>query len=353
MSAVDAIDTDVRLVEAALEDYFARQIERAGAYSERYRTLWTRIAATTRGGKRLRPRMVLGPYRALGGTDIDTAVEFAVALELLHTALLQHDDVIDGDIERRGMVNVVGAFRDDALAAGIDPVAAQRWGDASALLAGDLLIAAAHRITAELRTGQDKRAALMALLDESVFRAAAGEHADVAFAMRLEAGSADSIIAMMADKTAHYSLELPLRAAAILAGADAVAQDRLGRIGRAIGVVFQMRDDLLGVFGDSAVTGKSTLGDLREGKRTLLIEYAEGTPEWGAVAEAFGDPLLDEGGAAVLRAALESSGARAHLEAAIDRDCEGICELIGEGEFPAALAEILAEETTRAGRRWV
>src|SRR5690606_24160006 len=102
---------------------------------------------------------------------------------------------------------------------------------------------------------------------------------------------------MMADKTAHYSLELPLRAAAVLADAGLEIEERLGAVGRSLGILFQMQDDLLGVFGDPDRTGKSASGDLREGKQTLLVAFARDTPAAASAAGRFGAPALAEAGA--------------------------------------------------------
>jgi geranylgeranyl diphosphate synthase type II len=101
----------------------------------------------------------------------------------------------------------------------------------------------------------------------------------------------------------------------VLAGADDAAVKALGSFGRNLGIAYQIVDDLLGVFGDEGDTGKSTLGDLREGKRTVLIAYAATTEQWSEIEPLFGDPELDEQGAKHIRALLEESGARRYAEA--------------------------------------
>jgi geranylgeranyl diphosphate synthase type II len=337
--------------ERRLDRFFDEQEARAAGRPGPYTELWRALRTATRGGKRLRPRLLLGAFLHLGGTRLDPAIELAVATELLHTALLVHDDVIDGDVARRGVPNVVGTFAQAGSAGGLGATPARRWGEQAALLAGDLMLTSALRIAARLDVPPARRAELVDLVDESVFRAAAGELADVAYAAGLLVPTPAQIRDVMADKTAHYSLELPLRGAAVLAGAPAVVAARLGAIGRSLGVVFQMRDDLLGVFGRTQETGKSASGDLREGKQTLLVAAARGTAPWRAVEHLFGQPGLDDDGAARLRTALEASGARRRAERELHAERDTALGLIARAGLPPALADLLSLEALRAAER--
>jgi geranylgeranyl diphosphate synthase type II len=337
--------------ERRLDRFFDEQMARAGRHAGPYPALWQALQAATQGGKRLRPRLLLGAFLHLGGVRLEPAIELAVAVELLHTALLVHDDVIDGDVQRRGAPNVVGTFAAAGAAGGLAPEPARRWGEHAALLAGDLLLTSAVRVTARLDVDEARRAALVELVDESVFRAAAGELADVAYAAGLLTPTPTEIRDTMADKTAHYSLELPLRAAAILAGSPAPVAARLGAIGRSLGTVFQMQDDLLGVFGRTAETGKSASNDLREGKQTLLVAAARGRAPWRAVEHLFGRPDLDDEGAERLRAALETCGARRRAERALRDERDTTLALVDRAALPAGLSRLLVHEAERAAER--
>lgn len=352
MTTATRTDAILSQVEDRLDRFFDDAAQRAVRHSPHYEDLWRELRASAAGGKRLRPRLVLAAYLHLGGATPEPAVELAAAIELLHTALLLHDDVIDGDVERRGAPNLVGAFAAASERAGLPSAAAARWGQSAAILAGDLLLTAAIRLTADLDIAPARRERLVALVDESIFRAAAGELADVAYASGLGTPTPAEIRDMMADKTAHYSLELPLRAASILAGAPEIVGDRLGAIGRSLGLVFQMRDDLLGVFGRSEETGKSASNDLREGKQTMLVAYARESDAWARTAELFGDQGLEETGVELLRETLEDSGARARFEAEIARECDATLALIDAAGLPDALATLLADEARCAAERW-
>lgn len=302
------------LVDAALARLFSLARKRAEPLGAAYLALWDSIEAATTGGKRFRPRMVFAAYESLGGTDRDAAAYVGAAFELLHTALCVHDDVIDRDFVRRGLPNVAGTFRDRARAAGLDGGAAEHHGISAAVVAGDLAIFNAYRLIDRSGVGLVTRSRLLAVMDEAIFASAAGELIDIDFTLHPEAPHVDDILAMERLKTAVYSFEGPLQAGAILAGASDETIATLGEFGREIGIAYQLVDDVLGVFGTEEETGKTTIGDLREGKRTVMIAYAMTAPGWDDVAALFGDPALDAAGAERLRAHLVDSGARAFAE---------------------------------------
>jgi geranylgeranyl diphosphate synthase type II len=158
------------------------------------------------------------------------------------------------------------------------------------------------------------RERLLEVMDDALFASAAGELIDVDFSWIPEVPRVDDILAMERLKTAGYSFECPLQAGAILAGADEVTVATLGEFGREIGIAYQLVDDLLGVFGTEAETGKTTIGDLREGKRTVLIAYATAVAGWDEHAALFGDPDLGDEDAAILRGHLVNCGAKGFAE---------------------------------------
>ncbi|WP_350348156.1 polyprenyl synthetase family protein [Agromyces sp. G08B096] len=329
-------------VEARLDRFFEEQVARARTHGDAYRRLWSAAHDAARGGKLVRPRLVLAAHDAHvgeSGRAAPAAVDLAAAFELLHAAFLMHDDVIDHDLVRRGRPNVAGSFAAEASAAG--DRRAREYGEASAILAGDLLISAAHRLVAGLDAPTATRRALLELVDECVFLAAAGEHADVRFALGT-APEPGEILAMIEEKTASYSFSAPLQAGALLGGADARTVGRLGDLGRDLGVAFQLRDDVLGVFGEEAVTGKSATGDLREGKQTLLIAFARADAAWPDVADRFGRPDLGTEDAAAIRRVIVEAGALDRVEALIADRCRSAVALAGSSGLPTALAAELA-----------
>lgn len=293
---------------------FSLARKRAEPLGAPYLELWDRIEEATLGGKRFRPRMVFAAYRALGGDDFEAAAYVGAAFELLHTSLCVHDDVIDRDFTRRGGPNVAGAFRDRAVAAGAEVATAEHHGVSAAVIAGDLALFNAYRLIDRSGASGETRARLLEVMDEALFASAAGELIDIDFTLRPTVPHVDDILAMERLKTAVYSFEGPLQAGAILAGGSEETIATLGEFGREIGIAYQLVDDVLGVFGTEAETGKTTLGDLREGKRTVLIAYAASAPEWEGYTALFGDPALDDEGADALRGFLVDSGAKAFAE---------------------------------------
>jgi geranylgeranyl diphosphate synthase type II len=138
-------------------------------------------------------------------------------------------------------------------------------------------------------------------------------------------------------KTAVYSFECPLQAGAILAGAPEETVTTLAEFGREIGIAYQIVDDVLGVFGVEAETGKSVLGDLREGKRTVMIAYAATTPEWEHIEPLLGRADLTEEQAAAVRVLLNSSGARAFADGLARYYANRALARLAEPHIPHAL----------------
>ncbi len=272
------------------------------------------LTCATVGGKKFRPHLVENVHRLLGGRRPDAVPPVAAALELLHTAFVVHDDVIDGDDTRRGRPSAPGTFRAHAQRAGASPEAADAYALAGAVLTGDLALAGAVRAVATAPAPPVTVGRLLDLLDCALRISAAGELADVRFSMGLAEPSLADVLTMEEHKTAVYSFELPLQYGAVLADADDAVVTGLGRVGRQLGLAYQLLDDVQGVFGDPARTGKSELGDLREGKRTPLVVHARTTPAWPVVRRHLGDPDLTPAAAAEVRRALEAGGSRAFVE---------------------------------------
>jgi geranylgeranyl diphosphate synthase type II len=156
----------------------------------------------TEGGKRFRPALVIATHDALAGTCPGAAVEVGAAVELLHTAFVIHDDVIDGDDLRRGRLNVSGTFRAQALSAGAAPHDADEFGRTAGILAGDLALAAAIRAVATCGAPTEVVHRLLDLFDAALHTSAAGELADVRLSLGLEEASLSQSLSMEEQKTA-------------------------------------------------------------------------------------------------------------------------------------------------------
>lgn len=321
--------------------------------------LLVQLRAATRGGKRIRPRLVLDSFRAFAAADAaaadaarvegdeaarvraeadvvpDVVWSVAAGYELLHAAFVVHDDIIDQDTHRRGQLNVRGALAQSARVA--DPAEAARIGDAGALLVGDLLLYAATRTILMAETGSAARQRLALQLDEALAVSAAGEWADAA---RTD-GEKTAALETAAAKTAIYTFAAPLRSGATLAGADDSSDQRLEALARHLGIAFQLADDLIGAFGTWRQAGRDAGADLREGKRTPLVAIARETSAWPTVSTALA--LAPTGPVAIAHAQreLERSGAREQA-AELLRDHLGRARMIAD-TLPSGIVVLIDE----------
>lgn len=291
-------------------------------------TLIRRIAAeATSGGKRVRPACVLWGCAAVSGVDAITPAVWtaAASLDLLHVSALVHDDVMDGSDVRRGRPAAhkqIEAFHVEQGWSG-DPAV---FGRAGAILLGDLLV----MWSAEMfdRAGLDPAARDRALPVLHAVRSEVtlGQVLDVAAQSRppLDELSSDVLAAqrVVEHKSAKYTVLRPLLLGAQIAGGAPDVLAGLETYGSALGRAFQYRDDVLGVFGDEAVTGKPTGDDLREGKRTLLVAHTRARlseSDRARFDRLFGTADLSVAGRDELQALISGSGALAEVETMIDQ----------------------------------
>ncbi|SDL19611.1 geranylgeranyl diphosphate synthase, type II [Glycomyces sambucus] len=303
-----------------------------------------RDAAT--GGKRFRPRLVASSHLAFGGgAPNDAVADVAAGFELLHTAFVIHDDVIDGDVERRGKPNVSGVFRAGARAAGASYGRAARFGDAASILTGDVLLYEATRLIAGARLPADPHRRLLDLLDDVILVSAAGELADVEYATLPTPPSPEAVLATARDKTAVYSISAPLQAGALIAGAPDDAVAALGAAGRSLGLAFQLADDLIGAFGTAGQAGRSPGADLREGKHTALIALARRSDEWSEVEPVLAMARSGTEGVHAAQAALDACGARKRVSALIDETLAAARDRWSRAPIPEAARRMLGDLT--------
>lgn len=305
-------------VDAYLQNFFAEQRLQAKAVSPRYDTLWK--AAETlalNGGKRLRPYITLLAYEAFADDQpSDTVIHAAVATELIHIAMLVHDDIIDRDDTRYGITNISGQYMQEY--ADLQPDDQRHFANSAALLMGDVLIAEAHRLLAISSDDLARLRKAQLAFSKAILQVVGGELVDTEASFRRTEGTQAITIARY--KTASYSFVGPLSIGAHLAGADEASVAGLSEYADALGIAFQLKDDLLGTFGDSLVTGKSSDTDLREGKRTYLIEQFDEVASEALKDEfytLFGSQTLSDEQAQRLRDILTDSGAVAKTNEAI------------------------------------
>ena len=315
-------------------------------------------ARALHGGKRLRGRFCIAGFRAVaeadGGTGPSTGapaelLSAAAALEIFHAAALVHDDVIDNSDTRRGRPAAHRALEASHRSAGWVGDAAA-FGESAAVLLGDLLVAWSDDLLEQGLTAASPGAAAAARAEYSRMRrdVTVGQFLDIAeesaFRTEPDARHAERALRVASLKSARYSVQQPLAIGAALAGADAAQHAALAAFGHPLGMAFQLRDDVLGVFGDEEQTGKPSGDDLREGKRTVLIAYTReqlDAPARRVVDELVGDPALDDVQVAALQRTIVDTGALERVEALIaDYAREAARSLSGARLGNAAVGEL-------------
>ncbi|MFC3996972.1 polyprenyl synthetase family protein [Nocardiopsis sediminis] len=307
------------------------------------------------GGKRLRPLLCITGWHAAVGerTPPPAVIRVAAALEMFHAVALIHDDVMDQSSLRRGEPTVHRALTGQRIASGDSHESAERFGVGGAILVGDLVLTWSDELvhTADLTPGE--LSGLLPLIDMMRAEVMYGQYLDLA-ATGSPTDDVEQALTIARYKTAKYSVERPLHIGAVLGGAGHDLLDALTDYALPLGEAFQLRDDLLGAFGDSAATGKPRMDDLRDGKHTALVALAlraASGPSADLLRDLLGRPDLTDAQAERVRAVLIATGARDDIEDMIARHRDRIGELLSArgAIHPGALPVLhhLADSATR------
>lgn len=334
------------LIDVRLADYCKVRIATAQQINERYVVLWDTINTLLQaGGKRLRPYILLGAFDAYAPEgDIEGILSAALAQELIHVAMLVHDDIIDRDTIRYGIKNVNGQYDDHYTPFIQDVTERTHMTQSSALLAGDLLLSDAYRLLSRVDRPQEMVSKAISILSTGVFEVVGGELLDTESAFLPKGTISAHSVARY--KTASYSFISPLTMGATLAGASDEQIGYLHTFGEIVGTAYQFRDDLLGVFGDENETGKSTSNDIREGKQTFLVEQFMSCATEKQKEQFFAifhraDTTEDE--IIKARALLLESGAKARVEEKISDLADQAQGIINELDISSASKETFQE----------
>jgi geranylgeranyl diphosphate synthase, type I len=311
----------VQELEARMAELLEVYRHRAAGISPSATPLVEAIAGLVSGGKRMRAVLAWWGWQGAGGDASDwRIVDAGVSLELFQAAALIHDDILDRSDTRRGAPSIHRNFEARHRRAGWrqDP---EHFGVSSAILTGDLSLSLSEEVFASAADASVNPAGARTMFHDMRFEVMAGQYLDILDEVEVPgqdpAEALERARTVLHFKSARYSAVHPLGLGGILAGADEDLLDHYQRFSSPLGEAFQLQDDLLGVFGDPALTGKPAGDDLREGKRTALVAHALAllSPEQVAELEAgLGDPELAPRSVARLQSLLESSGARARVE---------------------------------------
>jgi geranylgeranyl diphosphate synthase type I len=309
------------------------------------------------GGKRLRPTFAYWGWRGIVGPDdpVEPILPALSALELMHTFALVHDDVMDESATRRGAPTAHRIFAAEHVGAGRlgDP---EHFGTTAAILVGDLCLVWADQLLARTPVSTATLFAVRACYDRMRIEAVAGQYLDVLGETQPDAWSVERALLVARHKTASYTVQRPLQYGMTLAGPDACTDgdgraladvDRAyARYGAAVGEAFQLCDDLLGVYGDPAVTGKPAGDDLRTGKPTTLLMLAHQLATPAQRAELNATPDIPR-----LAQVIADTGAPAQVEALIRQRVEEGCTAVANApihpDARMALTDLAVAATNR------
>ena len=346
-------------VQATLDAFLAEQTDRLAPLGADAARLLTEARATVSGGKRFRAAFCHWGYAAVAGVptgdDARAVARAAASLELLHASALVHDDLMDASDTRRGRAATHRGFEAEHRADGWrgDPV---QYGAAAAILLGDLLLSWSDELLRRCGLGWDRVGPALDVFDLCRSEVIAGQFLDVSVQARGRA-SVEQATTVLRYKSAKYSIERPVHIGAALAGAGPATIERLTAFGLPLGEAFQLRDDLLGVFGDPETTGKPAGDDLVEGKRTVLVALAlkAASPDEAARLDTGLGTALDEDRIADLRAVIDGSGAREQVETRIDALARQAVDALRAGQaeegWDAGACQVLEQLATAATRR--
>jgi geranylgeranyl diphosphate synthase type I len=342
-------------VQAALDGFLDEQARRLEPLGPDAARLVDAARASVSGGKRFRAAFCWWGFRAVSDEvpDRPSLLRAAGALELLHASALAHDDYMDASDTRRGRPAAHKTFEADHRGAGWrgDPV---QYGAAGAILLGDLLLSWSDQLLRRCGLPPDVVGPALDWFDTTRSEVITGQFLDVSVQARA-ASDVEQAMRVLRYKSAKYSVERPLHVGAALAGGDERVLAALSAFGLPLGEAFQLRDDLLGVYGDPEVTGKPAGDDLTEGKRTVLVALAlASAPPADAklLDSSLGRPLADEE-VAGLRRVVDESGAHAEVERRIEELTARALSALDEADVAPVAHAVLRQLATAATQRVV
>ena len=304
------------------------------------------------GGKRFRPIFAYLGYLGAGGVPSRAILKACSALELVHACALIHDDVMDGSDSRRNRPSLHKRFEKlhlDSKYAG----ESGRFGLSAAILLGDLALAWSDQLISESNISAEQSQRSAKIYHSMRSELMAGQYLDV-LEGALDESNLERSLKIARYKSGRYSIERPLRFGAALAPATKELEDCFSNFGLPLGEAFQLRDDILGVFGDSEVTGKPSGDDIREGKRTVLIALTLSKLDAagrGRLERALGDPTLNQNQVAEIQQLIEDSGALVECERLIEELLAQALNSLAHPSLVGEVAEQLNQMAVAATRR--
>jgi geranylgeranyl diphosphate synthase type I len=312
--AKNTLNKFVKKINRQLETYFNKEIGSSFNVSAKERKLTLHILEhikehNLRPAKRLRASFVYFAYKMLGGKKLSVALDAAMCVEIVHTALLMHDDFMDQDDTRRGLATTHEYYKQFHKTKKFR-FAPSHYGESMAVTVGDVALCLGYELLGRANADPERKIDALIRMLRGITNTAFGQAFDITLESEGKASEKD-ITDLHHAKTAIYTYQNPLHVGAILAGAKSDDLEILSKYAIPGGVAFQIQDDMLGLFGDTEKTGKPAHSDLRQGKMTLLIIKAldfGNSKQIRRIKEIWGKRDLTEKDAEVVRKIVRETG---------------------------------------------
>jgi len=333
------------MIETFLENYL-EEWEEMEPDSSRWRPdIKERMEEMAKGGKMVRGSLVIKTEKFYNGENTEESVKVAGAIELLHTGLLMHDDIIDKDDYRRGMKTFAKQYEDLGEEENVDNQ--KHFGNGMAIAGGDIAYFMGQGLLADLEIKPEKRRKITELVFSEFSAVGLAEQVDIYSGYSKNEINEEEIMRLYRDKTARYTFSLPFKAGALMAEASHEEIKKLYSIGEKMGIIFQLRDDELSLFGDTEETGKSLGSDLDENKKTLhrlkLLEKLD-KEERDEMREKLREDLSDEEKKKIINK-VESLGVREEVQKKMNELSTEVFEMIEELEADEEFQSFLKQMT--------
>lgn len=335
-------------IEQILENFYVED-----GHSPLAREFYWHMKTYTTSGKLFRGCLLMELYASLQKKSApskdaiapEALVKIAAGLELICSGLLVHDDIMDHDTRRRGLLTTHRAMA--TWAEQFEFAHPQDFGASVAICFGDVLFFLGNTCFSQASVPPELALQIMRVSSHELMLLGLAQTEDLRLAcMPIAEVTEDEIIKMQYGKTGRYTGRWPMALAATVAGLDARQTEQLGRVGDEIGLLYQWRDDYLGLYGDPKKTGKNVLSDIQEGKKTLYYWHAwhslKGTQKQ-LVEQTFGNPDLSLEMVSVLLKTLESAGILAKVQKRMEAHLAKTRERISKAQLPAAAEAVLLQ----------
>lgn len=309
-------------INKRLKEVLTETVSKFSEYDASVGKLFSAFSSSTSKGKRIRGALVLLGYKTAGGKDLPSVIDAALALEIFQTSILAQDDIIDKSDTRRGEPSLHKKLGGDHLAV------------SQTICLSDLGIFLSFRLLSSLKVSDSLKIKAVNFFSQALTQTVAGELLDIEVSDKKRFVE-EEVIKIGLLKTARYTISGPLILGAILAGADIKSVKLLQGFGDNLGIGFQIQDDILGMFGEEGVIGKSAVSDIKEGKATLISTFgfskAKG-PDLKFLKENYGDAQISLENAQKVKKVLKEIGALKYSEDKAEKYFEEARRALKEGE---------------------